>query len=111
MSIDPGIASAGSTASPATITTTSSSTSTWQVSRSPVQGKGGVVGAKTPQAVQAGLSMLAKGGNAIDAAVATAFTVGVTEPWMNGLGGGGFMVVWLAKERRSLVIEYPMISP
>lgn len=89
----------------------SSSRSTWQVSRSPVRGAGGVVGAKTPQAAEAGLSMLAKGGNAIDAAVAMAFTVGVTEPWMNGVGGGGFMVVWLAKERRSLVIEYPMISP
>ncbi|MGC4191140.1 MAG: gamma-glutamyltransferase [Thermomicrobiales bacterium] len=85
--------------------------SIWQVSRTPVSGTGGVVGAKTPQAVAAGIQMLAKGGNAIDAAVATAFTVGVTEPWMNGLGGGGFMVVWLAKERRSLVIEYPMISP
>ncbi|MGC4105610.1 MAG: gamma-glutamyltransferase [Thermomicrobiales bacterium] len=88
-----------------------STRSTWQASRTPVAGTGGVVGAKTPQAVAAGLAMLAKGGNAIDAAVATAFTVGVTEPWMNGLGGGGFMVVWLAKERRSLVIEYPMISP
>lgn len=87
-----------------------SSRSTWQVSRSPARGSA-VVGAKTPQAVAAGLAMLAKGGNAIDAAVATAFTVGVTEPWMNGLGGGGFMVVWLAQERRSLVIEYPMISP
>ncbi|MGB3327499.1 MAG: gamma-glutamyltransferase [Thermomicrobiales bacterium] len=85
--------------------------STWQVSRTPAAGKGGVVGAKTPQAAAAGLQMLAKGGNAVDAAVATAFTVGVTEPWMNGLGGGGFMVVWLAKERRSLVIEFPMISP
>ena len=84
--------------------------STWQVSRTPVRGKG-VVGAKTPQAVDAGLAMLAKGGNAIDAAAAAAFTAGVTEPWMNGLGGGGFMVVWLATERRSLVIEYPMISP
>ena len=63
------------------------------------------------QAVQAGAEMLAGGGNAIDAAVATAFAMGVAEPWMNGIGGGGFLVAWLANERRSIAIEYPMISP
>lgn len=86
------------------------SKSTWLVSRTPATGAG-VVGAKTPQAAAAGQQMLEMGSNAIDAAVATAFAVGVTEPWMNGIGGGGFMVIWLAKEQRSLVIEYPMISP
>ena len=63
------------------------------------------------QAVQAGAGMLASGGNAIDAAVTTAFAMGVAEPWMNGIGGGGFLVAWLANERRSIAIEYPMISP
>jgi gamma-glutamyltranspeptidase/glutathione hydrolase len=70
-----------------------------------------MVAAKMPAAVDAGLAMLAKGGNAIDAAVATAFAVGVAEPWMNGLGGGGFMVVWLEQEQRAIAIDYPMISP
>lgn len=69
-----------------------------------------MVAAKMPQAVDAGLTMLQKGGNAIDAAIATAFAVGVAEPWMNGLGGGGYLVAWLAKQQRSVVIEYPMIS-
>ena len=86
-------------------------TSRWQISRTPVRSTNGVVGAKNAHAVDASLAMLAQGGNAIDAAVATAFAIGVVEPWMNGLGGGGFMVIWLAKEQRSLVIEYPMISP
>lgn len=82
----------------------------WMPERMAAVANGGMVGAKMPQAVDAGLAMLRKGGNAIDAAVATAFAVGVAEPWMNGLGGGGFLVAWLAQERRSVVIEYPMIS-
>ena len=44
--------------------------------------------------------------DAMDAAVATSFAVGVVEPWMNGLGGGGFLVAWLARERRAVVVEY-----
>ena len=82
----------------------------WTASRSPALAKGGMVAAKTPQATEAGLAMLRAGGNAIDAAVAAAFAAGVAEPWMSGLGGGGFLVAWLARERRSVVIEYPMIS-
>ncbi len=88
-----------------------SARSQWTASRSSVESQHGVVVAKNSQAVDAGLAMLAHGGNAIDAAVAAAFAIGVAEPWMNGIGGGGFMVVWLASEQRSLVIEYPMISP
>lgn len=68
----------------------------WSVHREPAVGSGGMVAAKMPQAVDAGLAMLAKGGNAIDAAVATAFAIGVVEPPMNGIGGGGYMVVWLS---------------
>lgn len=71
----------------------------------------GMVAAKMPQAAQIGAEILARGGNAVDAAVATAFAVGVCEPWMNGLGGGGYMVVWLAKEQRALVIDYHMRAP
>jgi gamma-glutamyltranspeptidase/glutathione hydrolase len=87
------------------------SQSPWKITRPVVTGRGGVVAAKTPDAVNAGLAMLEKGGNAIDAAVATAFASGVAEPWMNGLGGGGFLVAWLAKEGRSVAIDYPMRSP
>jgi gamma-glutamyltranspeptidase / glutathione hydrolase len=83
---------------------------TWTPHRSPALARGGMVAAKTPSAVDAGLAMLNKGGNAIDAAIATAFAAGVAEPMMNGLGGGGFLVAWLAKEQRSVVVEFPMIS-
>ncbi len=87
------------------------SQSPWQLSRSTTTGARGVVAAKTPDAVAAGLAMLERGGNAIDAAIATAFAAGVAEPWMNGVGGGGYLVAWLAKEQRSVAIEYPMRSP
>ncbi len=87
------------------------SPSPWIVTRPTAAGRRGAVAAKTPDAVDAGLAMLEKGGNAIDAAVATAFASGVAEPWMNGLGGGGYFVAWLAAERRSVIVDYPMRSP
>ncbi len=86
-------------------------TSRWQLSRPSVTSHDGMVAAKTPGAVDAGTAMLQRGGNAIDAAVATAFAAGVAEPWMNGIGGGGYLVAWIAAEERSIAIEYPMISP
>lgn len=85
--------------------------SRWQLSRPSVTSRDGMVAAKTPGAVDAGATMLQRGGNAIDAAVATAFAAGVAEPWMNGPGGGGYLVAWIAAEQRSIAIEYPMISP
>jgi gamma-glutamyltranspeptidase/glutathione hydrolase len=59
-------------------------------------GRNGAVGANHPLATQAGLDMLRAGGNAIDASVATALTLGVVEPGMSGLGGDGFYQVYTA---------------
>ncbi|HEV2108225.1 MAG TPA: gamma-glutamyltransferase [Thermomicrobiales bacterium] len=71
---------------------------------------GGMVAAKTATAAEAGAAVLRDGGNAVDAAVAAAFAAGVAEPWMNGVGGGGFMVVQLP-DQDPAVVEYPMVAP
>src|SRR5215467_4313161 len=62
--------------------------------RMPLIATHGVVCSSSPQAANAGLRMLLKGGNAVDAAVATAITLTVVEPWVNGIGSDAFALVW-----------------
>jgi gamma-glutamyltranspeptidase/glutathione hydrolase len=71
-----------------------------------VEANHGVVVAAHPAAAAAGLEVLRAGGNAIDAAVATAFAVGVAEPMMSGVGGGGSMTVWLQSDETAWSIEF-----
>ncbi len=82
----------------------------WYISRLEARGRGGMVAAKTAGAAAAGTEILRKGGNAVDAAVATAFAAAVVEPWMNGIGGGGYMVVHAPGDDPA-VVEYPMVAP
>src|SRR5580698_3070381 len=65
--------------------------------RSMVISRGGIVAAESPLAAQAGAPILARGGNAVDAAVAANAAMGVIEPMMNGIGGDLFAIVYEAK--------------
>src|SRR5215218_11270742 len=62
-------------------------------------GTGGAAASVERLASQAAIDVLAKGGNAVDAAVAAAAVLGVTEPFSCGVGGGGFMVFFQANKR------------
>jgi gamma-glutamyltranspeptidase / glutathione hydrolase len=68
-------------------------------------GTGGAVASMDLDASQAGIDVLKHGGNAIDAAVATASTLGVTIPFVAGPGGGGFMVIYLARTHQIVTID------
>ena len=74
-------------------------------------GRGGAVSSVDPYATRVGLKVLANGGNAVDAAVATAAALGVTEPYSAGLGGGGFFVHYDAKSGRVRTIDGRETAP
>jgi gamma-glutamyltranspeptidase/glutathione hydrolase len=85
--------------------------SEWILDRTEATSRGGMVAAKTSLAAEAGAEALRRGGNAVDAAVTTALTAWVVEPWMNGIGGGGFLVAQLLERNESVVVEFPMVAP
>ena len=68
-------------------------------------GSGGAVASMDAGASQAGIDVLKHGGNAVDAAVATASALGVTIPFVAGPGGGGFMVIYLARTHQVVTID------
>jgi len=74
-------------------------------------GSGGAVATISEQASHSALNILNKGGNAVDAAVAAAATLGVTDPFSCGIGGGGFMVIYLAKDKRVITIDHRETAP
>jgi gamma-glutamyltranspeptidase/glutathione hydrolase len=76
-----------------------------------VASKGGIVAAQSRRAAEIGAAVLADGGDCVDAAVATSFALGVLEPWMSGIGGGGAMVLYRAREDKYETIDFGMRAP
>lgn len=86
-------------------------TQNWTLAKPGAQGRHGIVVAQNREAAQAGVAILEAGGNAADAAVATAFALAVLEPWNSGLGGIGFAVVLPAGEARAQVVDFGPVAP
>lgn len=87
------------------------STQRAQVHRPVVMGSHGMVVSGHPLASQAGLRILLEGGNAFDAAVATAATLNVVEPYMSGLAGLGVLLCYPAREKRVRVLNFSGRAP
>ena len=83
---------------------------TWTLRKPSVHGREGLVASHHHAASAAGAKVLAEGGNAVDAAVTASFAIGAVEPWMSGLGGGGYMLVYLAGERRCYCVDFGMVA-
>src|SRR5438034_2906823 len=80
--------------------------------KSPVAvGFGGAIASVDADATNAGLEVLRRGGNAVDAAIAAAATLGVTEPFSSGLGGGGFFVFYDARTKTVHTIDGREAAP
>jgi gamma-glutamyltranspeptidase/glutathione hydrolase len=86
------------------------STSQWRIEKTEAVGRGMVV-ADDPRAAEAGAAILRAGGNAVDAAVAAALVMGVVEPWTSGVGGVAALLVYLPRERRTVVVDGSGLAP
>ena len=85
--------------------------STWQITKRAARSRQGVVAAQSRTAAEVGAEVLRAGGNAVDAAIATSLALGVVEPWMSGLGGGGCMLVRQAADGSSHALDFGMVAP
>ncbi len=86
-------------------------TQTWRLEKPAASGRGGMVVAQARSAAEAGVAILDAGGNAVDAAVATALALAAVEPWNSGLGGIGFALVHPAGQTRAEVVDFGPVAP
>ncbi len=86
-------------------------TQNWQLSKPSAKGRRGMVVSQAKGAADAGVAVLDAGGNAIDAAVATALALATHEPWNSGLGGIGFALVHRAGQKRAEVVDFGPRAP
>jgi gamma-glutamyltranspeptidase / glutathione hydrolase len=82
-----------------------------QIRKPATVSKGGIVATQSRKAAEIGAEVLKAGGDCVDAVIATTFALGVLEPWMSGVGGGGAMVLYRAREDKYEVIDYGMRAP
>jgi gamma-glutamyltranspeptidase / glutathione hydrolase len=75
------------------------------------QGRGGAVASVDRDATEIGINVLKAGGNAIDAAVATTAALGVTDPFSTGIGGGGFMIIYLKAKHQIITLDGREAAP
>ena len=84
---------------------------TYNATHHPVVGRNGMVATQNFLATQIGVDILRQGGNAVDAGVAVGLALAVTLPRAGNVGGGGFILVHLAEENRTVVIDFRETAP
>lgn len=82
-----------------------------RISNQPVFAKNGMVSSAHPFASRIGVEVLQKGGNAFDAAIATALALSAVEPWMCGPGGGSFFILWDNKKKEMKALDADTVAP
>ena len=83
----------------------------WALTKPSATGKRGMVVSQVKAAAEAGVAILDAGGNAVDAAVATALALATAEPWNSGLGGIGFALVHRAGQARADLVDFGPVAP
>jgi len=86
-------------------------TETWRLTKPAIENAGGVIASQHRLASEAGAEILAGGGNAVDAAIAASFVLATVEPWMSGLGGGGYMMVHRNAAPGAEIVDFGMVAP